>query len=102
MSFRQDIPGFGEPAEGSWDGWARINTDRKNGGIVGIFRQAARETSRTVSIKKLSPQKRYIILSAPDGKKITEMTGSQLDLQGFKVNLEKIFDGAIFEIRSIE
>ena len=27
MVFRQDLTCFGEPTEGHWDGWARINTD---------------------------------------------------------------------------
>ena len=48
MSYRQDLPGFGEPAEGFWDGWSRINTDTKSGGIIGVFRQGAAEKSRTV------------------------------------------------------
>jgi alpha-galactosidase len=29
MSYRQDLPGFGEPKEGLWDGFQRINTDTK-------------------------------------------------------------------------
>ena len=27
--FRQDLPSFGEPAEGGWDAWSRINTDTR-------------------------------------------------------------------------
>ena len=41
MSYRRDLPGFGEPREGSWDGWMRINNDTHDGGIVGVFRQGA-------------------------------------------------------------
>jgi alpha-galactosidase len=29
MSYRQDLPGFGEPKEGMWDGFSRINTESK-------------------------------------------------------------------------
>jgi alpha-galactosidase len=99
MSFRQDLQGFNEPAKGSWDGWARINTDRKNGGIVGVFRQGANEKSRTVFIRNLNPQKKYIILEAPAEKIITSLTGLQLASDGFVVTFEKEYDGNIFEIR---
>ncbi len=61
MSFRQDLPGFGEPQEGSWDGWQRINTDTKKGGIVGVFRQGALESSRTVFITGLAPDRTYTV-----------------------------------------
>ena len=27
MSFRQDLKGYGEPAEGNWDGYQRINSE---------------------------------------------------------------------------
>ena len=43
MSFRQDLPGFGEPMEGMWDGFQRINTETKDGGIIGIFRHGSVE-----------------------------------------------------------
>ena len=100
MSFRQDLTGFSEPAEGSWDGWARINTDSKNGGIAGIFRQGAKEKSRNVFINYLDPGKKYLVLSAPEGTKIAEMTGLQLASEGFRVTFEKEYDGRIFEIRA--
>jgi alpha-galactosidase len=102
MSFRQDLPGFGEPAEGSWDGWARINTDRKNGGIVGIFRQGAREKSRTLFVNGLDPQKNYLILTGPAEKKIGLTSGQQLSSDGFTVSFEKEFDCSIFEIRETD
>jgi alpha-galactosidase len=100
MSFRQDLPGFGEPAEGSWDGWARVNTEKKNGGIIGVFRQGSREKSRVVTFPGLDPYKRYSILLAPLGKSVTVLTGKQLETDGFSVNLTKDYDGTIFEIRS--
>ena len=42
MSYRQDLPGYGEPAEGHWDGYQRINSDSCSGGVVGVFRQNAK------------------------------------------------------------
>jgi alpha-galactosidase len=102
MSYRQDLPGFSEPSEGEWDGWSRINTDRKNGGIAGVFRQGANEDSRQVFMKNLDAQKKYMILSAPDGRQIAVLTGEQLEAQGFRVKLVKKYDGAIFEIREFK
>jgi alpha-galactosidase len=99
MSYRQDLPGLGEPAEGSWDGWARINTDKKNGGIIGVFRQGAVEKSRTVFINNLDPGKKYLVLKAPDGTKVAVLTGHQLSTEGFRVSFEKTYDSEVFEIR---
>jgi alpha-galactosidase len=102
MSFRQDLPGFGEPAEGSWDGWARINTEKKNGGILGVFRQGAKEKSRTVTFAGLDPLKRYSVLLAPQGKSVTVLTGKQLESEGFNVIFTRDYDGNVFEIRTID
>ena len=102
MSFRQDIPGFGEPAEGFWDGWARINTEKKNGGIIGVFRQGAKEKSRTVTFSGLHPSRRYSVLLAPLGKSVTILTGKQLETAGFNVTFTKDYDGNIYEIREID
>lgn len=99
MSFRQDLPGFGQPAEGSWDGWSRINTDRKNGGIAGVFRQGAMEKSRKVFINGLDPQKLYFIVKAPGEEVILKLTGLQLASEGFSVTFENEYDGNIYEIR---
>jgi alpha-galactosidase len=99
MSFRQDLPGFGEPAEGSWDGWSRINTDTKTGGIIGIFRQGAKEKSRTVIISNLHPEKKYQVLLAPEGKEVAILTGKQLASDGFKVSFNYAYDSSIFEIK---
>jgi len=30
MSYRKNLPGFGEPTEGSWDGWQRLNFIEKS------------------------------------------------------------------------
>jgi alpha-galactosidase len=102
MLFRQDLPGFGEPAEGSWDAWARINTDTRTGGIIGVFRQGARESSRTVFVSNLDPDKNYSILIAPEGKEVSQLSGRQLAKEGFSVSFEKSYDGKIFEIKAIK
>ena len=100
MSFRQDLPGFGEPAAGSWDGWSRINTGLKNGGIIGVFRQGAKEKSRTVIVSNLDPEKNYEVLLAPEGKKVATLSGKQLSSEGFNVTFATEFDGSVFEISS--
>ena len=99
MSFRQDLPGFGEPSEGSWDGWTRINTDKKNGGIIGVFRQGAMERSRTVVVPGLDPSKRYTVFLAPEGKQISDLTGKQLSEDGFNVSFANSYDGNVYEVR---
>lgn len=101
MSFRQDLPGFGEPAEGSWDGWSRINTDKKTGGIIGVFRQGAGEKSRIIIISGLDSEKKYSVLLAPEGKNVATLTGKQLASDGFNVIFSNDYDGSIFEIRMI-
>lgn len=99
--FRQDLPGFGEPAEGSWDGWARINTETRLGGIVGVFRQGAAETTRTVAINGLDCKSMYAIKRSPDQTEIARMSGADLLKKGFPVKSDKNFDGQIFEIEQI-
>jgi alpha-galactosidase len=99
MVYRQDLPGFGEPAEGHWDGFQRINTDSKSGGIVGVFRHGAAEKERTVTVAGLDPLATYLVLKAPDGKKVARMTGKKLEEEGFEVEFDKKYDGALFEIR---
>jgi len=101
MSFRQDLPGFGEPAEGSWDGWSRINTETRNGGIAGVFRQGASENSRTVFIPGLEKQRRYLVLQAPLGKTVAALTGDQLAGEGFKVTFTKDYEAAVFEVTAV-
>lgn len=98
MSYRKDLPGFGEPAEGSWDGWMRLNAASKTGGIVGIFRQGAIEEHRTVIIPDLVPDKNYIIRLAPEGTEIHSTTGKKLMEKGFDVTLSNKYDGNIYEV----
>ncbi len=99
MVYRQDLPCFGEPTEGSWDGWARINTDSQEGGIIGVFRQGAVEGSRLVTINWLAADQKYAVINAVDGKVLLEMTGDQLKNEGFEVSMERKYQGKLFEIR---
>ena len=99
--FRQDLPSFGEPTEGSWDAWSRINTDTKQGGIVGIFRQGSLDDQRTVSVPGLHANKHYLVKQAPLGEKVVELTGSELEEIGFKVKMTQKYDSKLFEIELI-
>lgn len=98
MSFRKDLKGYGEPREGFWDGWQRINFNTHEGGIVGIFRQDAAEKKRCIVVDDLIPNALYKVKQAPKGTVIVTLSGEQLMKDGFNVSLEKRYDGAIFEI----
>ncbi|MGV8090877.1 MAG: hypothetical protein AB2L24_03275 [Mangrovibacterium sp.] len=37
MLYRQELFGFGEPREGGWDGWQRINRETESGGLGRCF-----------------------------------------------------------------
>ena len=98
LSFRQDLYGYGEPAEGCWDGFQRINTDTRTGGIVGIFRQGSAENRRIVTVKYLEKDSLYEVRIAPGGELISKMTGTDLEAAGFEVTFAKKYDGAVYEI----
>jgi alpha-galactosidase len=100
MMYRQDLPGFGEPQEGQWDGFQRINTDTGSGGIIGVFRQGGKENKRRIIIKYLDPKKNYKIYKAPGDLEIGSMSGKQLLEEGFDVMLKQEYDGGLFEIRA--
>jgi alpha-galactosidase len=97
MSYRQDLAYFGEPAEGSWDGFQRINTETKKGGIIGVFRHGARDSKKNVTINYLDPLKTYQVKSM-DGKLITILTGAQLKDKGFDVTINDSYSGELFEV----
>ncbi len=98
MSFRQDLPGFGEPTEGCWDGYSRLNVDTKSGGLVGVFRQNAAERTRTVVLRGLDPVARYAVRRAPDGTTVAEMSGAELASRGFAVTIDDMCGGELFEV----
>jgi alpha-galactosidase len=101
MSFRQDLKGYGEPAEGNWDGFQRINSESHSGGIVGIFRQGSHETRRVVTVQFLDPAARYEVKNAPMGEVIHRATGDALEREGFGVELPKRYDGAVYEVSRV-
>jgi alpha-galactosidase len=101
MSYRRDLPGFGEPKEGSWDGWQRINFQTKEGGIFGVFRQGALEGSRRVFLKDLTPEAEYQIRLDPEGKIIWKASGTTLMEEGFDVEIIETYDGNIYEVRQL-
>lgn len=98
MSYRKDLPGFGEPREGYWDGFMRINFKDKSGGIIGVFRHGSPESSRMVFLQDLQPDKQYIIRMAPDGKEILKSTGKKLMKEGFRIEINELYGGNIYEI----
>ena len=96
--YRQDLPDFGEPLEGAWDGWQRINTDTRSGGLVGVFRQGSLEKQRTVHVVRLEPDRVYNVRRGPEGQAVKKLTGKELEERGFAVEFEQPYDGAVFEI----
>lgn len=99
MLYRQDLPGYGEPMEGHWDGWARINLETKKGGIIGVFKQGAVETERRVTVHGLDEKTVYQVIPARSSKPLAEMTGKELKSKGFNVEITKEYDGKLFEIK---
>ncbi len=96
--FRQDLPGFGEPVEGAWDGFQRINNDTKSGGIVGVFRQGGHENQRKIRLTGLDDEKKYYVSKCVTGQVIAEMSGRKLSESGFDVILNQKYDGELFEV----
>jgi alpha-galactosidase len=83
--------------EGMWDGFQRINTDTREGGIIGVFRHGSVETKRTVCVNWLDPSKNYDVISM-DGKIVDSLTGEEIKLKGFNVTLKEPYSGDLFEI----
>ena len=40
-----------------WDGFQRINTETKSGGIIGVFKQGSLDNERQIRINYLNPTK---------------------------------------------
>jgi alpha-galactosidase len=98
MSYRQDIKNLGEPREGMWDGFQRINTETQSGGIIGIFRHGSVEKKRIIAIQFLDPVKIYEVRSI-DGDLVATGTGFNLKTEGFTVELNSRYDGKLFEVK---
>ncbi len=100
MSYRQNLQGFGEPLEGMWDGYQRINTDSKSGGIIGVFRHGSFETKRKITVNYLNPEKTYQVKTM-NGKVIISLKGEELRTNGFEIELKDLYSGELFEIELI-
>ncbi|GGM90337.1 hypothetical protein GCM10010967_24130 [Dyadobacter beijingensis] len=100
MAYRQDLAGFGEPKEGFWDGFQRINIETNSGGIVGIFRQGGTDTERRVTIQHLDPKKKYSVKEVFSNKPIASGSGSELAKTGFAVKIDRSYDGKLFEVKA--
>ena len=101
MSFRQDLAGFGEPMEGQWDGFQRINTETQSGGIVGIFKQNSFEKVRKVVVSYLNPTEKYTVREVISNKIIAQAMGKQLAEVGFSVTINESFGGQLYEITRV-
>lgn len=99
--YRQDLPGFGEPVEGGWDGWSRINKDTQAGGMVGVFRQGSLDDSRTISVPGLNKNKKYVVKIAPGNIIVAGMSGKDLEEKGFRVKMDKRYDSKLYEIQMV-
>ena len=99
MSFRQDLPGFGEPMDGMWDGFMRINTENRSGGIVGVFRQGGNISERQVTIKYLDPVKTYTVTEAISGILLGRASGQEFAEKGFKIQINEVYGGQLFEVK---
>jgi len=97
MSYRQDLRGFGEPKDGSWDGFQRINTELKTGGIIGVFKSGAVESRRLVTIYGLDPTKSYEVKSM-DGTSVFSGSGTQLQTKGIELKINEMYGGQLFEV----
>ncbi len=98
MSFRRDLPGFGEPREGAWDGWQRVNHRTGSGGVVGVFRQGGHETARQVVVSDLLAAGNYVVREAPGGAPVATGTGTALMETGFGVEIPETYGGRVYEI----
>lgn len=97
FSFRQDLAGFGEPAQGQWDGFQRVNTDTLTGGLIGVFRHGATEDRRRVTVSFLHADRTYTVREM-NGNPLHRATGAILSKEGFEVVLDNRFDGRLFEV----
>lgn len=99
MSYRQDLAGFGEPAEGSWDGFQRINTTTGSGGMIGVFKHGSTESTRRITVDYLDPQKMYTVKEAVSGKLMKQqVSGKQLATVGFMVNIKEEYGGMLLQV----
>lgn len=101
MSYRKDLEGFGEPKEGAWDGWQRINFQTHSGGIFGVFRHGAKENERRVFLKDLDRNASYVVRLAPEGREIIKHSGEKLMQEGFMVEITENYGGNIYDVERL-
>ena len=70
--------------------------------VVGVFRENAAEASRQITVRDLAPSARYAVLRGPDGTRVAEMTGAELETKGFRVEFANRIDGELYEIRRLD
>lgn len=97
FSYRQDLAGFGEPQDGAWDGFQRINTETRSGGIAGVFRHGDADPTRRVTIGYLDRDALYDVRTL-EGRPVARATGRALGERGFDCTLDKPYDGQVFQI----
>jgi alpha-galactosidase len=102
MLFRQDLPGFGEPAHGSWDGFQRINTETKSGGIIGVFKQFSNVDEQWITLNYLDDEREYLVKLAPSGRVVAGGSGKELREKGFKVVFQEDVQGELFEVTATD
>lgn len=102
MLYRQDLPGFGEPVHGSWDGFQRINTETKSGGIIGVFKQFSGTDEQWVRVNYLDYEHQYAVIKAPGREVIANGSGKEFMEEGFKVIYDDEFQGELYEIFIVE
>lgn len=83
------------------NGFQRINTDSKSGGIIGIFRQGSNEDRRRVAVQWLDPRSTDHVKLAPGGETIITISGDDLLKIGFEVSIEEAYGAQIFEIHKL-
>ena len=65
---------------------------------MGVFRHNAAEASRCVTVRGLDPAAKYAVLKGAKGERVAELTGRELEEDGFKAVLQERCDGELYEI----
>ncbi len=83
-----------------WDGFQRLNTETRNGGIIAVFRHGAVESKRTVTINYLGPVKNYQVKTM-DGKVVASLNGKDLRTKGVEIEIDELYGGNLFEVVAV-
>lgn len=93
---------FSGYSQKNWDGFQRINTETKSGGIVGVFKQLSAVDEQCITLNFLDEKKEYVVKLAPSGEIISRGIGSKLRKKGFKVIFKEEANGELFEVEQIQ